>query len=904
MSDQPTSATRGALPPTTRTCPDPVAHRVVVVGHGMVGHHLLTRLRDGLAGSGGTRLEVTVLAEEARAAYDRVGLSAYLAGRTEADMTLVEDGFFDAPADSTPGTGHRFALHLATPAVALDRGARTVTDATGAVHPYDTLVLATGSSVFVPPVPGHDARGTFVYRTIDDLDAIAAYAQGRSRGAVVGGGLLGLEAAEALQRLGLEPHVVQLSDRLMPLQLDAGGAAMLRRHVEQLGMHVHLDAATTRVRTGADGSVTGLDLADGRSVDVDLVVFSPGIRPRDELARSGGLAVGERGGVVVDDVCRTSDADVFAVGECALAQGMVWGLVAPGYAMAAVVAEQVLARADASAPPPTAVFTGADMSTTLKLTGIPVASVADCHARTPDALELVWNDPTARVYKKVVVDETSGAVLGAVLVGDAEAYPVLKALAATSGTLPGTPEQVLFPRAGDGPVVAGPAGLPDAAVVCSCLDVSKGSICAAVHDGAHDVAAVKGCTRAGTGCGSCVPMVSALVTSTLDALGVAVDRSLCEHFSLTRRELYDLVRLGGHTTFTQVVTAHGSGRGCDVCKPTVANILATLAPAHVLDGENAALQDTNDHVMANMQRNGTYSVVPRMPGGEVTPAGLIAIGEVARDFGLYTKLTGGQRIDMFGARLDQLPAIWRRLVDAGFESGHAYGKSLRTVKSCVGRDWCRYGVQDSTGLAVALEQRYRGLRSPHKLKSGVSGCARECAEARSKDFGIIATELGWNLYVGGNGGMRPRHAELLVKDVSTEDLVRYVDRYLMFYVRTADRLQRTSTWVESLVDPDSGLSGVDYLHHVVVEDALGIGAELEADMARHVDSYADEWAATLDDPERLRRFTSFVNAPETPDPSIHFTLERGQIRPATDAEVAAGGTRPGVALPMPEVVGR
>ncbi|MFC3689446.1 nitrite reductase large subunit NirB [Aquipuribacter hungaricus] len=884
-------------------------HRVVVVGHGMVGHHLLTRLRDGLAGADPAtraRLDVTVLAEEHRPAYDRVGLSSYLAGRSEADMTMVEEGFFDAPADpdDSEDVAHRFALHLATPAVALDRTARTVTDATGALHPYDTLVLATGSSVFVPPVPGHDAPGTFVYRTLDDLDAIAAYARGRRSGAVVGGGLLGLEAAEALQRLGLEPHVVQLSDRLMPLQLDEGGAGMLRRHVEQLGMTVHLDASTTRVRTGPDGSVAGLDLADGRRVDVDLVVFSPGIRPRDELARASGLDVGGRGGVVVDDACRTSDPDVYAVGECALAQGQVWGLVAPGYAMAAVVAEQVLARVDTARPAPTATFTGADMSTTLKLTGIPVASVADCHGRTPGALELVWNDPTARVYKKVVVDEVTGAVLGAVLVGDAEAYPTLKALAASAGTLPGTAEQVLFPRAGDGPVVAGPAGLPDAAVVCSCLDVTKGSICAAVHDGARDVAAVKGCTRAGTGCGSCVPMIAALVTSTLDTMGVEVDRSLCEHFALTRRELYDLVRLSGHTTFTQVVTAHGTGRGCDICKPTVANILATLAPAHVLDGENAALQDTNDHVMANMQKNGTYSVVPRMPGGEVTPAGLIVIGEVARDFGLYTKLTGGQRIDMFGARLDQLPAIWRRLVDAGFESGHAYGKSLRTVKSCVGTDWCRYGVQDSTGLAVALEERYRGLRSPHKLKSGVSGCARECAEARSKDFGIIATELGWNLYVGGNGGMRPRHAELLVKDVSTEDLVRYVDRYLMFYVRTADRLQRTSTWVESLVDPDSGLSGVDYLHHVVVEDALGIGAELEADMARHVDSYADEWAATLDDPEKLRRFSSFVNAPETPDPSVRFTLERGQIRPATDVEVAAGRSRPGVALPMPEVVTR
>jgi nitrite reductase (NADH) large subunit len=296
----------------------------------------------------------------------------------------------------------------------------------------------------------------------------------------------------------------------------------------------------------------------------------------------------------------------------------------------------------------------------------------------------------------------------------------------------------------------------------------------------------------------------------------------------------------------------------------VASILASTSSGHILDGETAALQDTNDHFLANMQRNGTYSVVPRLPGGEITSEKLIAIGEVARDFGLYTKITGGQRIDLFGARVEQLPQIWKRLVEAGMESGHAYGKALRTVKSCVGSTWCRYGVQDSVAMAVDLELRYRGLRSPHKIKMGVSGCQRECAEARGKDVGVIATEKGWNLYVGGNGGATPKHAQLLAGDLDSETLVRYIDRYLMFYIRTADRLQRTAVWHETIE------GGLDHIRAVVCEDSLGIAAELEAAIDNHVAGYADEWAGVLADEEKLSRFVSFVNAPDEPDPTVQF----------------------------------
>jgi nitrite reductase (NADH) large subunit len=807
--------------------------RLVVIGNGMVGHRLVETVR---ARDTGHRYEVLVLAEERRPAYDRVRLSGWFDGEP-LDLATV-DGV---------------EVRLGEPAVALDPTARKVTTAAG-TYAYDSLVLATGSYPFVPPVPGKDLTGCFVYRTVDDLEALTAYAEGKQTGVVIGGGLLGLEAANALRKLGLTTHVVEFAPRLMPLQVDEAGGAMLRRHVEDLGLTVHTGRAAARV-VGA-GAVSQVAFADGGVVRTDLVVFAAGVRPRDELARAAGLAIGTRGGIVVDDACRTSADDIFAIGECAELAGRVYGLVAPGYAMADVVADRLLGG--------DATFPGADTSTKLKLLGVDVASFG----ATEGPLDVTFTDPATRVYAKLVLSDDARTLLGGVLVGDASAYATLRAC--LGGPLPAPPLSLLAP--GDGGVNGGAGGaeLPGAALVCSCNAVSKDAIVTAIHDqGCADVGAVKACTRAGTTCGSCVSLLKQLLAQS----GVTLPKALCEHFDLSRQELFDLVKVRGIRTFSRLVAEYGRGRGCDICKPVIASILASTGGGYILDGEQAALQDTNDHFLANLQRNGTYSVVPRIPGGEITPEKLITIGEVARDFNLYTKITGGQRIDLFGARVEQLPAIWRRLVDAGFESGHAYGKALRTVKSCVGTTWCRYGVQDSVGLAIALELRYRGLRAPHKVKAAVSGCARECAEARSKDFGIIATEAGWNLYVGGNGGFRPRHADLFASDLSTMELIPVVDRFLMFYVRTADRLQRTASWIEAM---DGGLS---YLRAVIVDDSLGICAELDAAMARHIDSYADEWQSTLEDPDRLRRFVSFVNAPDTPDPSISFTTERNQPVP-------------------------
>ena len=820
---------------------------IVVVGHGMVGHRFVqAAIERGLTETH----DIVVIGEEPRPAYDRVALTSFFERGAEA-LSLLPEGAYDDP---------RVSLRLNTSVAAVSPRQRIVTLADGEDLHYDELVLATGAAPFVPPVPGHQLKNCFVYRTIEDLEAIRTAAKRAKVGAVIGGGLLGLEAANALHQLGIETHVVELAPRLMAVQIDDVGGRTLTQHIDKLGLTVHTGTMTEAVL--GKGKVQRLALRDRNPIDVDIVVFSAGIRPRDELARAAGLDVAERGGVLVDAMLRSSVEHISAIGECAAVEGRMYGLVAPGYDMAEILVDRLLGG-DGS-------FTGADMSTKLKLMGVDVASFGDAFAATEGALELVYSDAVAGVYKKLVVSEDGKRLLGGILVGDASAYGVLRPMVASGIELPDNPEDLILPAA------RGSVGfeLPDEAQVCSCNDVTKGDIVAAAAEG--------GTTRAGSTCGSCKVQTKKIIEAYFESQGRVVDRSLCEHFPLTRQELFDVVAVHGHRSFDQIVAAHGTGRGCDICKPVVASILASQLNGHVLESGNRTLQDTNDAYLANIQRNGTYSVVPRIPGGEITPAKLIVIGEVARDFDLYTKITGGQRIDLFGARMEQLPEIWRRLVDAGFESGHAYGKSLRTVKSCVGSTWCRYGVQDSVQLAIDLELRYRGLRSPHKLKGGVSGCARECAEARGKDFGVIATEKGWNLYVGGNGGATPAHAQLLAGDLDRETLVRYLDRYLMYYIRTADRLQRTAPWIDAL---DGGL---DRVREVVVDDALGLGSELEAAMARHVDTYFDEWQATLDDPDKLARFVSFVNAPDVPDPSITFREERGQIAPA----VSLGATIP------------
>ncbi|WP_159737060.1 nitrite reductase large subunit NirB [Vibrio atypicus] len=823
--------------------------QIVIVGNGMVGHHLVTQLVEK-----GAHLEkrITVIGEERFIAYDRVQLSSVFSGKSRNDLMLSSEEWY---------AKHGIELILGCKVKKIDREEkRLLLDDKGVIE-YDHLVLSTGSFPFVPPIEGKDRENIFVYRTLDDLSKIKDACKGAKTGAVIGGGLLGLEAANALKLLGVKTHVVEFAPRLMPVQLDDGAGEVLKDKIESLGLTVHTNTVTEKICDGETAQLR-MVLKDKPALEVDVIVFSAGIRPQDSLAKDAELKIGERGGIVIDDQCRTSDKNIYAIGECALWQEKVFGLVAPGYAMARVAASEIMSHE-------TSGFMGADMSTKLKLLGVDVASIGDAHKTTEGAQEMLLQDAVAGVYKKLVVDETGTKLLGAILVGDNSDYDALLQCYLDETPLPEHAANLLF----DTQMLQG--NMSDSAMICSCHNVTKGDLVAAIQAGAHDLDTVKSQTKAGTGCGGCSNMVKSVLDEQLNAMGLEVNNHVCEHFALSRQEMFHLCQVEGIKDFTTLLAKHGTGHGCDLCKPTAASIFASLWNEHILEPQHSALQDSNDAFMANLQKDGSYSVVPRVAGGEITPDKLIALGKVAKRFDLYTKITGGQRVDLFGAQVEQLPGIWQSLIEAGFETGHAYGKSLRTVKSCVGSTWCRYGVDDSVGLAIELENRYKGLRAPHKIKFAVSGCARECAEAQSKDIGVIATENGWNLYVCGNGGMRPRHADLIAADLSKSELVALIDRVLMFYVRTADRLQRTSVWMENLE------GGLEYLKQVVIEDSLQINDSLESQMQHLVDTYQCEWAATLNAPEKLARFKPFINS-ESNSPIYPYERIRGQRIPVKE----------------------
>ncbi|MCO4294107.1 nitrite reductase large subunit NirB [Solitalea sp. MAHUQ-68] len=821
---------------------------IVIVGNGMVGYKFCEKL---LAKN--EKFNLIVFGEEPRVAYDRVHLSEFFSGKSADDLSMADVNWY---------IDNNITLHLGDPIKEINRETQTIYSFKGLVQSYDYLVLATGSAPFVPTIPGIDKKGVFVYRTIEDLEAMTSYAEFAQKGVVMGGGLLGLEAAKALIDLGLkETHVVEFAPRLMPRQIDQNGSKLLQHKLKEIGLQVHLNVNTSKIL--GEEQITGLQFADDTTMSFDMLVISAGIRPRDELARQSGLELGPRGGIVVNECMQTSDEKIFAIGECALFDGMIYGLVAPGYEMAEIVASY-LCNIDKK-------FKGYDMSTKLKLIGVDVASFGDPFICEPDCKTISFEDSNKGVYKRINMTHDGKHLLGGVLVGDAEAYNMLLQTVNNKIVLPPNPEDlILGARGGAASEGAGVMSLPDDALICSCEAVTKGAICSAVMD--QDITTIEGmkkCTKAGTGCGGCVPMVKDLINGTLKENGKYVKNVICEHFNFSRQELLDLIKINNIKSYDEVLDTFGKGDGCEVCKPAVASILASLWNDLIL--KQATIQDSNDRFLANIQKGGTYSVVPRIAGGEITPDKLIVIGEVAKEFGLYTKITGGQRIDLFGAHLNDLPLIWEKLTAAGFESGHAYGKSLRTVKSCVGSTWCRFGLHDSVSFAIEIENRYKGLRSPHKLKGGVSGCIRECAEAQSKDFGIIATEKGWNLYVCGNGGSKPQHAQLLAADIDSETCIKYLDRFLMFYIKTADPLTRTATWLNKME------GGMSYLKNVVVNDSLAIGEELEAEMDTLIKNYKCEWLEVVENDEMKKKFNHFVNAPEEKDPSVSFQPMRDQI---------------------------
>jgi nitrite reductase (NADH) large subunit len=830
---------------------------LVVIGNGMVGQKFLEYLVDREAGQ---QFNIITFCEESRLAYDRVHLSEFFTGKTAEDLSMVEEGFFE---------NNNITVHIGDKAVKIDRQKKQVISKKGIEIEYDKLVLATGSYPFVPPMPGHDRKDCLAYRTIEDLEQITDAGKRGKVGVVVGGGLLGLECANAVKNLGVETHVVEFAPRLMAVQIDEAGGDMLQHKIESLGVSVHTSKNTTEIIDG-ETYQHKMVFADGESLETDMIVFSAGIRPRDELAKECGLDVGQRGGIAVNNQCLTSDEDVYAIGECALWNEQIFGLVGPGNQMAAVVADQLMGT--------DAAFTGADMSTKLKLMGVDVCSIGDAHGNSQGSLSYSFVDEPNEVYKRIIVSEDKTKLLGSVLIGTSEEYDTLLQYALNGIDLPEHPDDLILPqRDGSGPVGLGVDALPDTAQICSCNNVSKGDLIAAIDGGAMALGELKDCTKAGTTCGGCTVMVGQVLNSELEKRGIEVNTDICEHFPYTRQDLYMLVRTEEIKTFDDLIAKHGTGTGCEVCKPAVASILASCWNEYILKNEHTALLDTNDRFLANTQKNGTYSIVPRVAGGEITPDKLIVIGEVAKKYNLYTKITGGQRIDLFGARIDQLPPIWEELIEAGFESGHAYAKSLRTVKSCVGSTWCRFGVQDSVKMAIDMENRYKGLRAPHKFKMAVSGCTRECAEAQSKDVGIIATEKGWNLYVCGNGGMKPRHADLFASDLDDETLVKYIDRFYMFYIRTADKLQRTSTWMDNME------GGLEYLQDVIINDRLGIAEDLEKEMALVINTYQCEWKTTIEDEQKMKQFRHFINSDKT-DNKVVFVQERDQIRPATAEE--------------------
>ncbi|KAI9841521.1 MAG: hypothetical protein M1837_000622 [Sclerophora amabilis] len=867
--------------------------KVVVVGLGMVGVAFIEKLMK--LDVKRREYEVVVIGEEAHLAYNRVGLTSFFQHRNVEDLYLNPKEWYAGMPEGS------LNYHLNTLVTEIDSESKNVKTSNGQTVSYDILVLATGSDAVLPRhTPGYNAKGVFVYRTIDDLQKLIEFSEKvkGSNGVVVGGGLLGLEAAKAMMDLENFGSIklIERNRWVMSRQLDGDAGMLVVDQVRDLGLDVLLGKRVGKINVDEDSAVKGITFEDGESMDCKSVCFAIGIKARDELARKAGIRCSDRGGgVVINPDLSCSVPDIYAIGECASWEDQTFGLIAPGIEMADVLSFN-LTQAKAHAPRK---FKRPDLSTKLKLLGVDVASFGDFFADRdgpkelparrgspkkegtvtqdrmktmtnglppPPVKALSYKDPFQAVYKKYLFTLDGKHLLGGMMIGDTKDYVKLVATVKSQKPLDVPPSQfILGSKSGDDD---NPDDLPSDTQVCSCHNVSKGDIAKAVQDGScKSIGDVKSCTKAGTGCGGCMPLIQTIFNKEMKAAGAEV----------LNHHLFNIISVKKLKTFEEIMKECGKDSrslGCEACKPALGSILASLYNQHVMDKPLHGLQDTNDKFLANIQRNGTFSVIPRVAAGEITPDKLIVIGQVAKKYNLYTKITGGQRIDMFGARKQDLVDIWTALVQGGMESGHAYAKSLRTVKSCVGTTWCRFGIGDSVGMAVRLEERYKSIRSPHKMKGGVSGCVRECAEAQNKDFGLIATEKGFNLFVGGNGGAKPRHSELLAKDVPPDDVIPILDRYLMFYMRTADKLQRTARWMENLP------GGISYLREVILNDSLGICASLEAQMQELVGTFFCEWTEVINSPERRKEFQQFDNAPSESTENVEQVEERGQRRPA------------------------
>ena len=808
--------------------------RLVVIGNGMAGARLV---EDVLARVGPRRFDVSIFGDEPYGNYNRILLSSVLARSHDPGDIFIN------PLAWYEQNGVR--LHAGVRVQAIDRQARTVTGVSRGDEPYelveryDRLVIATGSLPFVPKVeglgqgPGRYKPGVFVFRTLDDCEAITAYASRARVAAVVGGGLLGLEAARGLLEQGLEVHVVHLMPHLMEVQLDPAASTVLGRTLSGLGVKVHLEKRTTAIL--GEERVTGLRFEDGTTLDCDLVVISAGIRPNVALAKSAGLSV-ERGIVVGDDLASPDDPRVYAVGECAQHRGKVYGLVAPLWEQTQVLADRL------SGHKPEARYEGSAVSTKLKVMGVELSVMGDKEPSSGADEVATWSDPARGVYKKLIVRE--GRLAGAILLGDAAIAPALVQLFDRATRIPGSPAELLFP--GGTAVQPSAAELADDAQVCNCNGVSKGRLVTAVNAGARSLKALCDATRAGTGCGSCKPQVEEILAA---VAGDALVEDAAAHYyvrgvPLTKPALVAAIREKSLRSVSAVFAELAGGQEDAGSKAGLASLLRTVWGRDYVEERDARF--INDRVHANIQRDGTFSVVPRIYGGVTSPAQLRRIADVAEKYRVpMVKITGGQRIDLLGIAKEKLPAVWR---DLGIPSGHAYTKAFRTCKTCVGSDFCRYGVGDSTALGIAIERRFQGIESPHKMKLAANGCPRNCAEATTKDLGAVAIEGGrWEVYVGGAAGSRVRKGDVLCVVETHEQVLTYMGRFMQYYRENAKYLERTYDFVERV--------GIDALRRILVADSEGIAARLDAEIQAAVDAYQDPWLEA-DEPVHPNQFRS------------------------------------------------
>ena len=807
--------------------------RLVVIGNGMAGARLLEEL---LARGGGDLYDIVVFGEEPYGNYNRILLSNVLAG------THDPKDIFINPLNWYQENG--ITLHAGVRAGWIDRLSKKVYAPGEIAEPYDKLVIATGSTAFIPPLEGISGEssqfkdGVFVFRTLDDCTGMISYAANAKKVAIIGGGLLGLEAARGLLNQGLEVHVVHLQSHLMDVQLDQDAGTMLQHTLEQMGVHIHLESASKGVL--GNGHVTGLAFTDGSTLECDMLVIAAGIRPNVDLAKQAGLPV-QRGILVHNALSSRNDSDIYAIGECAEHQGKTYGLVAAAWEQARILAEQ-LTKAN-----PESVYSGSSPSTKLKVMGVDLATFGDKDATSEEDEVISYVEPSRGVYKKLIV--RNGRLAGAILLGDGATTPRLLQAFDRQEDVPESRAELLFSLAGEAKGLD-VADLPDEAQICNCNGVSKGRIVAAVKAGNRSFRTLCDATRAGTGCGTCRPQVQAILKMAADGL-VAEDPSVHYYvpgLPMTKQELVAAVRNQGLRSVSAVFSVLAGGKEDPGSKVGLASLLKTIWGKDYEDERDARF--INDRVHANIQNDGTFSVVPRVYGGITSSEQLRSIADVVDKYDVpMVKITGGQRIDLLGISKENLPKVWK---DLGMSSGHAYSKAFRTCKTCVGTDFCRFGLGDSTTLGVAIEKRFQGIETPHKVKLAASGCPRNCAEATTKDIGTVAIEGGkWEVYIGGAAGSTVRKGDVLCVVDSHDEVLRYMGRFMQYYRENAKYMERTYGFEER--------NGIERLRQVLLDDSEGICQRLDTEIQAAADAYVDPWQEA-DNPVHQNQFAGVLSA--------------------------------------------